>query len=117
MVDKIVYSKTLRLNTLQLFKDSIKINTNSDQLTATLGKNKLQYDAAPSANVLSRPVESPADFNWNSGYGLYLQGKEDLRQRYYLPAEEKLRASLQKEPYYVPALTKPRYGAVQKYAI
>ncbi len=103
--DKIVYSKTLRLNTLQLFRDSIKINTNSDKLTAILGKNKLQYDAAPSANVLSRPVESPADFNWNSGYGLYLQGKEDIRQRYYIPAEEKLRASLQKEPYYVPALT------------
>lgn len=100
--DKIVYSKALNLNTLELFKDSVKVNTN--QLTATLGENKLQYDAAPSANVLSRPVQSPADFNWNSGYGLYLQGKEDIRQRYYATAEEKLRASLQKEPYYVPAL-------------
>ncbi len=102
--NKIVYSKALNLNTLQSFKDSVKVNTNPDQLTATLGKNKLQYDAAPSANVLSRPVQSPADFNWNSGYGLYLQGKEDIRQRYYTTAEEKLRASLQKEPYYVPAL-------------
>ncbi|HEX8676023.1 MAG TPA: DUF5107 domain-containing protein, partial [Segetibacter sp.] len=102
--NKIVYSKALKLSTLQLFKDSIKININPHYLTATLGKNKLQYDAAPSANVLSRPVQSPADFNWNSGYGLYLQGKEDIRQRYYVTAEEKLRASLQKEPYYVPAL-------------
>ncbi|MCW3108543.1 MAG: hypothetical protein JWQ09_3049, partial [Segetibacter sp.] len=101
---KIVYSKTLRLNTLQLFKDSIKINSSSDQLTATLGKNKLQYDGTPGANVISRPVQSPADFDWNSAYGLYLQGKEDVRQRYYIPAEEKLRASLQKEPYFVPAL-------------
>lgn len=55
--------------------------------------------------MLSRPVQSPADFDWNTAYGLYLQGKEDIRQRYYITAEEKLRASLQKEPYYVPALT------------
>lgn len=102
--NKIIYSKELSLNTLQLFNDSVKINASSDQITATLGKNKLQYDASPTANVLSRPVQSPADFNWNSGYGLYLQGKEDIRQRYYSTAEEKLRASLQKEPYYVPAL-------------
>ena len=103
--NKILYSKTLRLSTLRLFADSIKITANSDHLTATLGSNKLLYDASPSANVLSRPVQSPADFNWNSSYGLYLQGKEYIRQRYYTTAEEKLRASLQKEPYYVPALT------------
>jgi predicted Zn-dependent protease len=103
--DKVVYSKMLNLNTLQLFKDSFKLNTNADQLVATLGKNKLQYSLAPDANVISRPVQSPADFDWNSAYGLYLQGKEDIRQRYYVPAEEKLRASLQKEPYYVPALS------------
>ncbi|MEJ7676150.1 MAG: hypothetical protein WKF59_26480 [Chitinophagaceae bacterium] len=101
---KIVYSKALRLNTLQLFKDSVKIKINPEQLTATLGKNKLQYDGAPAANVLSRPVQSPVDFDWNSGYGLYQQGKENVRQRYYIPAEEKLRASLQKDPYFVPAL-------------
>lgn len=103
--DKIIYSKILQLKTLQLFNDSVKIASNSDNLTATLGNNKLQYDGAPSANVLSRPVQSPDDFNWNTAYGLYLQGKEDIRQRYYITAEEKLRASLQKEPYYVPALT------------
>ncbi|MGI8636990.1 MAG: DUF5107 domain-containing protein, partial [Segetibacter sp.] len=103
--EKIVYSKKLSLSTLQLFKDSIKLSSSFSQLTATLGNNKLQYDADPTANVISRPVQSPADFDWNTAYGLYLQGKENIRQRYYVPAEEKLRASLQKEPYYVPALT------------
>ncbi|WP_018612177.1 DUF5107 domain-containing protein [Segetibacter koreensis] len=103
--DKIFYSKTLQLHTLQVFKDSVKINTIPTQLKATLGNNKLQYDAAPTANVISRPVQSPSDFDWNTAYGLYLQGREDIRQKYYVPAENKLRESLQKEPYYVPALT------------
>ena len=103
--ENIVYSKKLNLNTLQLFKDSIRLNNNSTQLTATLGANKLQYDAATSANIINRPVQSPADFDWNTAYGLYIQARENIRQRYYVPAEEKLRASLQKEPYFVPALT------------
>jgi tetratricopeptide (TPR) repeat protein len=36
---------------------------------------------------------------------LYLQGKENIRQRYYAPAEENLKACLQKDPNYMPALT------------
>jgi predicted Zn-dependent protease len=103
--DKTIYAKTLQLKTLHLFKDSIKIIAKHNDLVVTLGKSKLKYEEAPVANNLSRPVESPADFNWNTSYGLYLKGKEDIRQRFYIPAEENLRASLQKEPYYVPALT------------
>src|SRR5207247_4873203 len=70
--NKIIYSKILRLTPLQSFADSIKINT-SDKLVATLG-NKIKYDEDSSANLLSRPVQTPDDFNWNSTYGLYLQG-------------------------------------------
>ncbi len=90
---------------MELFKDSIRLNINSDSLVTTLGGTKLKYDASPSANVISRPVDTPADFDWNSAYGLYIQGKEDMDQRDYLGAEEKLKAALQKDPNYLPALT------------
>jgi tetratricopeptide (TPR) repeat protein len=50
-------------------------------------------------------VTSPVDFNWESVYGLFLQGKEKIHERDYIVAEEKLRACLEKEPYYLPALT------------
>lgn len=103
--DKIVYSKILHLNTLELFADSIRFDMPGENLTATLGKNKLKYDASPAANVLARPVRKPADFNWNSAYGLYLQGKENIRKKNYADAETKLKASLQKDPHYLPALT------------
>ena len=102
--DKVIYSKMLDLKTLQVFIDSFKLNS-SDHLKVILGKDKLEYDASPEANVLARPVDTPKDFDWNSVQGLYLQGKEDIRQRYYPDAEEKLKACLQKDPNYLPALT------------
>ena len=100
---KVIYSKVLRLNPLQIFADSVSVNT-SDRLVATLGKQKLEYEEDPSANVLSRPAQTPADFDWNSTYGLYVQGKENIRERDYSGAREKLEACLKKNPYYTPAL-------------
>jgi len=103
--ETVIYTKRLRLNTLQAFADSVKINAGQQNLVATLGENKLRFDLSPTAESISRPVQSPIDFDWNSAYGLYLQGKENIRERIYVSAEQNLRASLAKEPYYVPALT------------
>jgi hypothetical protein len=101
----IIYSKDLRLNTLQLFKDSTRFNAADGPLAAELGKESLRYEQADSANLVSRPIQAPKDFDWNSVYGLYLKGKENIRQRYYIPAAENLQACLRKDPYYVPALS------------
>jgi Tfp pilus assembly protein PilF len=49
-------------------------------------------------------MESPADFDWGSVYGLWLKGKELVRQRSYGPAGEALLACLRKDPHYAPAL-------------
>ncbi|QIL42324.1 hypothetical protein G7074_25535 [Pedobacter sp. HDW13] len=68
------------------------------------GGDKLQYDSKPDADVLSRPLDSSKDFDWNSGYGLYLQGKAFMDQKMYAKAEEKLSAALGKTPGFVPAL-------------
>jgi tetratricopeptide (TPR) repeat protein len=103
--NKTVYSKTLNLRTLKVFSDSFKLQTKGDSLLVTLGSNKLEYSNSPDANVLNRPVDTPVDFDWNSVYGLYLQGKENIRQRFYVAAEEKLKACLQKDPNYMAALT------------
>jgi tetratricopeptide (TPR) repeat protein len=101
---KVVYSKKLDLKTLQLFTDSIAFNGNKDSLVVMLGESKLRYEASPGANVLSRPVDAPANFDWNSVYGLYLQGKENMRQRHFALAEENFKTCLQKDSTYLPAL-------------
>lgn len=100
---KTIYSKTLRLNPLQTFADSIKITSDRD-LVATLGMDKVKYEEDSSANVLSRPIQTPSDFDWNSTYGLYLQGKEKIREKDYAAAKEKLEACLKTNPYYTPGL-------------
>ncbi|NML22366.1 DUF5107 domain-containing protein [Pseudoflavitalea sp. G-6-1-2] len=101
-----VYTKNLQLSPLQTFADSIQVAANADQLTVTLGTNKLQYQSAPQANVLSRPVTTPADFDWTSTYGLYLLGKEAMDQKRYPEAEELLQKALKNDHNYFPALVK-----------
>jgi Tfp pilus assembly protein PilF len=102
---KLIYSKKLNLMPLKPFSDSLAYSGNAENITVKLGENKLQYRSNPSSEYLSRPVTSPQDFDWNSMYGLYLQGKDNIQRRYYPQAEEKLLACLAKDANYVPALT------------
>ena len=101
---KTIYSKELHLNPLQTFADSIRSDAGMGNLEVVLGENKLDYRSDPYADTLSRPLASPPGFEWNSVYGLYLQGKEDIRQRLYPAAAEKLKACLARDPDYLPAL-------------
>ncbi|WP_017497328.1 DUF5107 domain-containing protein [Flavobacterium sp. WG21] len=101
---KKIYSKDISVNTLQSFKDSIQIAVDPNQLKLTLGENKLVWNSAPEDGNLNRPLEIPKDFDHNSVYGLYLQGKNYLSFKDYVKAEEKLTACLQKDPNYAPAL-------------
>lgn len=101
---KIVYAKLIQLNPLQTFSDSIQINIDTKNLTAVLGKNKLVYNAKENDD-LQRPVETPEDFDWNSAYGLYLQGRDLMDMKLYAKAETKLDSSLQKDHNFLSALT------------
>lgn len=104
--DKIVFSKKISLAPLKVFADSVKVKINSSNLIAALGSNKLIYKSQPSANNINRPTEAPKDFDWNDAYGLYVAGKEFMDQRLYEEAETKLKASLQKNSNFLPALIK-----------
>jgi hypothetical protein len=103
---KVVYNRTLELQPLKTFADSIKTAVSWKQLTVTLGNDKLVYKTDPQAYILNRPVDAPEDFDWNSTYGLYVQGKEAMDQKMYAFAEEKLQASLNKDHNYFPAIVK-----------
>ncbi len=102
--EKVLYTKQVKLKPLQTFADSVKLDGAVNNLLVTLGGDKLQYESKPDADVLSRPLDSPKDFDWNSGYGLYLQGKAFMDQKMYAQAEEKLSAALGKTPGFVPTL-------------
>src|SRR5690606_25584581 len=62
-------------------------------------------NSAPEDGNLARPLEVPNDFDNNSVYGLYLQGKNFISFKDYIKAEEFLMACLKKDPNYAPALS------------
>jgi len=103
--DKSIYSKQIALNPMEVFVDSVQVVVDENKLRFELGGDKLVWNSAPEEGDLNRPLEMPNDFDNNSVYGLYLQGKNLISFRDYIKAEEKLNDCLIKDPYYVPALT------------
>ncbi|MEP6713877.1 MAG: DUF5107 domain-containing protein, partial [Ferruginibacter sp.] len=102
---KVLHSKIIQIKTMEPFADSVQSTADENKLIATLGDTKLIYQSSPDADVLSRPLQSPKDFDWNSLQGLYLQAKENINERNYADAEIKMQECLQKDGNYLPALT------------
>jgi len=99
--DKPIYTKAADFTPLHLFKDSL--NCDTGHLVITLGG--LRYDSDPNYGILARPVDAPADFNWNTAYGQYLKGAEAMDQKDYPQADTALRKAVDLDSNFVPALT------------
>lgn len=104
--EKEVGSFALNCGVLETWKDSIPLNESvaAGKLRVVVGENLLVYSEVPSDNITSRPKLTPADFDWNSVYGLYTQGEQWMNQRVFDKAEKYLLSSLEKDPYFLPAL-------------
>ena len=74
------------------------------RLRVRIAGDRFEYVANRAEAALSRPVTSPADFDWESVYGLSLRAKELMRQRAYGEAERAVDACLVNDHNYVPAL-------------
>lgn len=105
--EKEMYSIPLNCGVLETWKDSIPLNkaVAAGRLKVVVGEDLLVYSEVPSDNITSRPKQLPADFDWSSAYGLYTQGEQWMNQKVLDKAEKFLLASLEKDPYFVPALT------------
>ena len=101
---RVVLKQDLDLQPLQVFSYELPAALDLSKVQVALG-GKTLYDGNPQATVLSRPLDTPKDFDWRSAYGLYLKGKEEVRQRHYAAAEKLLTASLKKDPLFLPALS------------
>lgn len=104
--DKIIYNKKIEFYPLKTFVDSVQANIDVNNLEITLGVNKLIYKTSPEAYDVNRPLDTPTGFDWNSAYGLYIQGEEFCDEKMYDEAETKLKASVDKDHNFLPALVK-----------
>ena len=105
--EKEMNSIPLNCGVLETWKDSIPLNkaVAAGKLKVVVGEDLLVYSEVPSDNITSRPKQLRADFDWSSAYGLYTQGEQWMNQKVLDKAEKFLLASLEKDPYFVPALT------------
>ena len=100
--DRVVFTARLQLAPMETWRRTIDAAVPAARLRVRAG-NWLDY--RPGANdALSRPLESPKDFDWASAQGLWLTGKEWIRQRDYRQAQAALEACLKKDPHYLAAL-------------
>jgi tetratricopeptide (TPR) repeat protein len=102
--ERVVFSKPVSARPLETWTTAVPVAVPAERLRVRIGGSRLEWKGDPRAGALSRPLASPADFDWGSVYGLWLKGKELIRQRSYGPAREALEACLRKDPHYVPAL-------------
>jgi len=101
--DRVVFTTPVVTKPLETWTAAVPVSVPADRLRVRIG-SRLEWSGEAKAGELSRPLESPPDFDWDSVYGLWLKGKERLRQRSYGPAREALEACLRKDAHYVPAL-------------
>ena len=101
--DNRLWSESVALKPMQPVEKVVPLTAAPRALRVCLGGGKLEY-AAGDGDVLSRPVEAPADFDWHSDYGLYLKGRENICERAYLEAATNFLSCLATNPGYAPAL-------------
>ncbi len=101
--EELIEKIKLDLDVLETWSKKVEIASNDSPLKIVLGNNKLVYSELPEDNNLSRPMEAPADFDWNSAYGLFLDGQHWTYQNKFELAKESFKSCLLKEPHYAPA--------------
>ena len=109
-----VYRRVVQARPLALFSDSVVLAGVSTaapggslpgSLKAMLGDHLLEY-TTDSDDSLGRPVQTPADFNWSSVYGHYLQACEAMDMKDYHRAGVAVDSALGMDAHYLPALVK-----------
>ena len=101
--DRVVFTTRLQLAPMEMWRQTIDAPVPAERLRVRAG-NWLDYRPAAS-DELSRPLESPKGFDWTSAQGLWLTGKEWIRQRDYRQAQTALESCLKKDPHYLAALS------------
>ncbi|MDR1602144.1 MAG: DUF5107 domain-containing protein [Tannerella sp.] len=99
-----IFSERLSLDVLQTWQKTVALKDAAGPLKVVLGDERLVYSEAPADNHLARPVTSPAGVNYQSAYGLYLQGQLAMNENRYGDAVKLLKQSLAIEPYALHAL-------------
>ena len=102
--DELVRQVSLDLEVLDTWSEAFQIEDQDKPIKIVIGNNKLVYSQEKRDNISNRPMNAPEDFDWNSSYGLFLDGQHWLFQNKYELAEERFIKCLSDNAHYAPAL-------------
>ncbi len=98
----IIFRRIVQLKPLQTI--SLKLNLNAGLMRgATISLADARWTLGKES--LSRPDESPANFDWSSVQGLFIYARDLAGLRNYPESEIYLRKCLERDHYFVPALS------------
>ena len=102
----LILNESVAFKTLSVWKKSIPITEKikDGNLKVVIGDNKLVYSEDVEDNVINRPLNPPADFDWSSIYGMYISGEQWMNQKKFDKAEIDLKAALSEDRYFMPAI-------------
>ncbi|RLC26177.1 MAG: DUF5107 domain-containing protein [Deltaproteobacteria bacterium] len=101
---KLIEKIKIDLDVLETWTKNIGTNPSDEPMKIVLGDNKLVYAESPKENELNRPMEAPMDFDWNTTYGLFLDGQQWIYQNKYDRALVSFKKCLENDPNYSPAI-------------
>lgn len=99
----IMYREKVNLDPLQPFSKTISLSSGQKPASVSLYGSNIKINDAKDKD-LDRPAEAYPDFDWKSGYGLYLLGRDAANHRTYEVAEDYIKKSLRQEASFIPAL-------------
>ncbi|WP_234998000.1 DUF5107 domain-containing protein [Parabacteroides sp. Marseille-P3160] len=102
---KEIKSDTLQMEILKTWVGEFDVPVDAT-LKLVIGDDELVYSESLQDYEISRPRELPKDFDWNSVYGLYIKGEQWMNIKMLSNAEANLKACLEKDPYFAPALVR-----------
>jgi len=100
--NSLLYFTKIEAAPMELVKIDLKPISEGEPSYAIIKDVRIEIDKKE--KELSRPLEIPEEFDPETSFGLFLQGRDLARFRNFDLAEEKIKASLKKDPLFVPSL-------------
>lgn len=102
---QLVLNKEIKLKPLELATFSFHLNSDKN-FDIVIDKCNIRYSSGSEQSVVERPVTPNPEFDWTSAYGLYTKALELEKQRQYPEALNIYLKSLEKEPAFLPSLSR-----------
>lgn len=102
---KLIWNKKIELKPLELATLSFHLNSDKN-FDVEIDKCNIRYSSGHEQTVVKRPVAPNPEFDWTSAYGLYTKALELEKQRQYPEALNIYLKSLEKEPAFLPSLSR-----------